>query len=90
MTKKELIDALIAKSGVNRKDVEAVIAALPETIKDEIRATGESAVYGLGTFKVSERAARTGRNPSTGAAIEIPASKVVSIKLTKDLRTSAQ
>lgn len=90
MTKKELINALIAKSGVERKSVEALISALPETIKEEIRANGEAAIYGLGTFKVSERAARTGKNPRTGEPLEIKASKVVSVKLTKDLRTSAQ
>jgi len=90
MTKKELIDALIAKTGVDRKGVEAVINALPETIKEEIRAKGESSVHGLGTFKVTERAARVGRNPATGEPLQIKASKAVSLKLTKELRTSAQ
>lgn len=86
MTKKELIEALATQSGVDRKEVAQVIEALPQLIKDQVKATGKAAIHGLGTFSVTERAAREGRNPQTGATIQIPAKRTVSVKLTRDLR----
>ena len=75
MNKYELIDAIAAKSGASKaetgKIVDAFIAAVVETVAkgDEVR------LIGFGTFGVSERAERTGRNPRSGESIKIPACK---------------
>ncbi|MBD8089330.1 HU family DNA-binding protein [Pseudomonas fluorescens] len=90
MTKKELIEALASQSGVDRKQVELVLKALPEAIKAELKDKGESAVYGLGTFKVSDRAARMGKNPQTGQPLQIAARKAVTMKPASDIRQSVQ
>lgn len=78
MTKAELVDQIYAKAGlaskaVTEKALNAAIAALSEAL-----AAGETVTFtGFGTFKVSERAPRKGRNPRTGEEIEIPSCKVV-------------
>ena len=78
MTKAELVDQIYAKAGlaskaVTEKALNATIAALSEAL-----AAGETVTFtGFGTFKVSERAPRKGRNPRTGEEIEIPSCKVV-------------
>lgn len=89
MTKKDLIAALSAQTGVDAKSTTKIIEALPALIKEQIKEKGAASVHGLGNFSVSERAARTGRNPQTGAALEIAAKKVVTVKLASDLRNAA-
>lgn len=90
MTKKELIDALFEQTGVDRKQATLIIEALPKIVKEEIRTKGTSTLFGLGTFSVSERAARTGRNPQTGATLQIAAKKTVKMKPAADIRSSAE
>jgi len=79
MTKSELIDAVATacKEEVNRKLAENVIDAVFETMGQAIIKEQRFSYPNFGTFKVSERAARTGRNPRTGAEIQIAASKTV-------------
>lgn len=76
MNKSELIDALAAKCDLSKASAGRAIEGLTEIITDTL-AKGETvSLIGFGTFSVSERAARTGRNPKTGAELKIAASKV--------------
>ena len=92
MTKKELIDAMVGNlrrsqvGSINKAQAEAVVDALFEVIGDELADDGRVTCAGFGTFKVMERAARKGRNPQTGAEIDIAASKTVTFKPTPALK----
>ena len=85
MNKTELVEAMAAKAGTSKKDTEAVLNAFIETVSDELQAKGKVQLVGFGTFETSERAARTGRNPQTGAEMKIPAKKVIKAKLSDKL-----
>ncbi len=80
MNRKELIDALAKKTGGTKADAERNIAALLEVITATLKKGDNIALVGFGTFEVRKRAARNGRNPSTGAAIKIKASKAPAFK----------
>jgi DNA-binding protein HU-beta len=86
MNKSELIDAIAGKASLTKTDaaqaLDAVISAVGEALKKGDSVT----LVGFGTFSVKERAARTGRNPKTGAAIQIAASKVPGFKAGKGLK----
>ncbi len=86
MKKAEMIEALANQTGLTKVDVEKVFGATFDLIKSELANGNNVAVAGFGTFKVSERAARSGRNPQTGETIQIAASKVVGFKAGKDLK----
>jgi DNA-binding protein HU-beta len=77
MTKAELVGKVAADAGVSAAEAEKVIAAFFDTVTKEAKAGEKVAWAGFGTFQVKARAARSGRNPATGAAIEIPASNVM-------------
>ena len=77
MTKANLVENVAAKTGLKKKDAEAAVAAVLGSVKDALAGGEKVVLIGFGTFSVKERAARTGRNPRTGAAIKIPASKNV-------------
>jgi DNA-binding protein HU-beta len=74
MNKAELIHALADKTGLTKADTEKTLNALVETIIDTVADGQEVALIGFGTFKAAHRAAREGRNPATGASIQIEAS----------------
>ncbi len=78
MTKAELINTV--SGDYTKKDAEAVVNAVFETIKGTLADDGNFSFPGFGTFKVKSRAARKGRNPRTGAEITIKASKTVTFK----------
>lgn len=80
MNRKELIDALAQKTGSTKIVAEHNIAALIEVIGETLGQGDSIALVGFGTFEVRERAARTGRNPKTGAELKIAASKVPAFK----------
>lgn len=80
MNRKELIDALAAKTGSTKTDADKNIAALLEIISETLGKGDSLALVGFGTFEVRERAARTGRNPATGAQLNIAASKTPAFK----------
>jgi len=80
MNRKELIDALANKTGSTKIVAEQNIAALIEVIGETLAHGDSIALVGFGTFEVRERAARTGRNPKTGAELKIAASKVPAFK----------
>ena len=80
MKKAEFIKATAAKAGVSQKEAQIVVAAAHEVIKDALKKGDTVPFLGFGTFKVSNRAARTGRNPQTGEAIKIAAAKLPTFK----------
>ncbi len=85
MNKQELISAIAEKTGLTKADVEKMVSAFVDTTKESL-AKGESLqLIGFGTFSVSERAARTGRNPQTGKELQIAAKKVAKFKAGKAL-----
>ena len=80
MNRKVLIDALAGKTGSTKADADKNIAALLEIISETLGKGENLALVGFGTFEVRERAARTGRNPATGAELNIAASKTPAFK----------
>lgn len=76
MNKAELVEAIAKRTGGTKVSVETTIDALMETVTGALSKGEAVALIGFGTFSMSRRAARKGRNPSTGAEIKIPASKV--------------
>lgn len=88
MAKKELINYVAEKSNLSKKDAETAVNAVFDGIVEALKTDGKIQLVGFGSFEVKERAARTGFNPATGAAIEIPASKVPVFKAGKALKES--
>lgn len=86
MRKSELIAATAKDAGVSRAVAEKVLNNAFENISSALRTGGGVLINGFGSFFVTQRAARTGRNPSTGAAVEIPAKRGVRFKPGKPLR----
>ena len=80
MKKSEMIEVLANQTGLTKADVERVFNGTFDLFKRELEKGNNVAVSGFGTFKISERAARDGRNPQTGETIHIAASKSVSFK----------
>jgi DNA-binding protein HU-beta len=75
MTKNELAEQVAKRNGVAASQARQMLETTIEVLSDELAAGGEVALAGFGKFSVSHRAARQGRNPSTGATINIAASK---------------
>ncbi len=80
MNKTELVAAVAEKAALSKKDAEKAVAAVVDTITAALADGDKVQLVGFGTFEVRERAARTGKNPRTGAAIKIDASKVPAFK----------
>ena len=78
MNKTELIAAVAEKAELSKKDAEKAIKAFTEAVSEELVKGGKIQLVGFGTFEVSERAAREGRNPKTGETMPIAASKTPS------------
>ena len=88
--KAELIAAISEKAGLSNKDAGAALSALIGEVADALKKGERVAISGFGTFSVSHRAARQGRNPQTGATIQIAASKNARFKAGKALKDSIQ
>ncbi len=86
MNKTELISAVAEKADLSKKDSEAAVKALVETVTEELKKGEKVQLVGFGTFEVSERAAREGRNPQTGKVMKIKASKAPKFKAGKALK----
>jgi len=86
MNKSELIAAISQKSGLTRADSEKVLASFVETISDTLAGGGDVQIMGFGSFSISERPARSGRNPRTGEEIQISAAKMPKFKAGKGLK----
>ncbi len=85
ITKDQLISDLAEAIDLQKNDVRALLEQLSEIVADALENDGEITLPGIGKLKVSERAARTGRNPQTGKAIEIAAKKVIKLVPAKAL-----
>ena len=88
ITKDQLISDLAEACDLQKSDVRALLDQLGEIVADALENDGEISLPGIGKLKVSERAARTGRNPQTGKSIEIAAKKVVRFVPAKALADS--
>ncbi len=88
MNKADLVAAMAEKAGVSKKDAEASLKAFTDVVAEELKKGEKIQLVGFGTFEVSERAARTGRNPQTGAEMTIAASKAPKFKPGKALKDS--
>ncbi len=86
MTKTELIAAVAAKAELSKKDADKAVNAVIEAITDAMVNGDKVQLVGFGTFEVRDRAAREGKNPSTGEKINIPATKVPAFKAGKALK----
>ncbi len=86
MNKTELVAAVAEKAALSKKDAEKAIGAVIDAITGALTDGDKVQLVGFGTFEVRERGARTGKNPRTGAAIEIAASKVPAFKAGKALK----
>ncbi|SIS36623.1 HU family DNA-binding protein [Insolitispirillum peregrinum] len=86
MNKSDLVDAVAAESGLTKADAAKAVDALFDAITGALKQGDEVRLVGFGTFAVSERAARTGKNPRTGEEITIEASKQPKFKPGKGLK----
>jgi DNA-binding protein HU-beta len=76
MNKGELVDAIADKAGVTKKEADAVLTAVLESIQEAVAAGNKVTLVGFGTFEARERQSREGRNPKTGEVMTIPATTV--------------
>ena len=86
MNKTELVAAMAEQTNLSKKDVEAVLKSFIDVVSEELKKGEKVQLVGFGTFEVSERAAREGRNPQTGETMEIKASKTPKFKAGKALK----
>lgn len=86
MNKADLITAIAEKAELSKKDAELALKAFIDVTTEALAKGDKISLVGFGTFEVSERAARTGRNPKTGEAMEIAASKAPKFKAGKPLK----
>jgi len=86
MNKTELVAAMAEQSGLSKKDAEKALKAFTDVVSEELQKGGKVQLVGFGTFEVSQRAARDGRNPQTGEVMPIAASKAPKFKAGKALK----
>ena len=86
MNKSELIEAVAASADIPKAAASRAVDAVVDAITDALKKNDQVVLVGFGTFSVKDRAARTGRNPQTGAPIEIAAAKIPSFKAGKALK----
>ena len=86
MNRTELVAAMAEKTQLSKKDAEAALKAFVDVVSEEMKKGEKVQLVGFGTFEVSERAAREGRNPQTGETMTIAASKTPKFKAGKALK----
>lgn len=86
MNKTELVAAVAEQADISKKDAEKVLKAFVDVVTEELKKEHKIQLVGFGTFEVSERAAREGRNPRTGETMTIAASKAPKFKAGKALK----
>lgn len=86
MNKTELVAAIADQAGISKKDAEKALKAFTDIVGAQLKKGDKIQLVGFGTFEVSERAAREGRNPQTGKSMKIPASKAPKFKAGKALK----
>lgn len=90
MNKTELVAAVAAKAELSKKDAEAAVNAVFDSVKDALAEGDKVSLIGFGTFSVKTRAARTGLNPRTKETIEIPESKIPAFKAGSALKDAVK
>lgn len=90
MNKAELIAAMSELSNLSKKDCDAALTAFITATENALKSGDEVRLVGFGSFERKERAARIGRSPSSGASVEIPASKAPVFKASKTFKASVQ
>ena len=86
MNKAELISKIADDAGITKTQANATVDSFVEAVTKTLKGGGKVTLVGFGTFSVSKRAARNGRNPQTGAPIQIAAAKIPSFKAGKALK----
>ena len=90
ITKEHLVEALAKKVCCSKKEAVDCLNLTLEEIKESLKKGNDVVLTGFGTFVVSKRKARIGRNPQTGAALKIPARKAVRFKVSKTLKDAVK
>lgn len=90
VNKEMLVDAVANATGLSKKDVASVLESLTDQITESLKKGNKVTLTGFGVFKTSQRAAREGRNPQTGAAISIPAMTVPKFTAGKSLKEAVK
>jgi len=88
MNKTELIDAIAKDAEISKADAKKALESVIENVTSTLKEGGKIALVGFGSFSVSKREARDGRNPQTGAAIKIAAKNVVKFKAGSELESA--
>lgn len=88
MNKTQLAEIVAAKASIKKKDADAVVSAIFDSISDALAAGEKVQIFGFGSFEVKQRAARVGRNPRTKEEMTIPAFKCASFSPSKSLKES--
>ena len=88
MNKSELVDKIAADAGITKTQADAAISSFTEAVTKTCKKDGKVIIVGFGSFSLTKRKARTGRNPQTGAALKIKASKTVKFSAGKTLKDS--
>jgi integration host factor subunit beta len=86
MTKADLIEEVSTLAEVTRKDGEVIVETIFDSIVKSLRAGDKIEIRGFGSFRTRQRKARVGRNPKTGARVEVPAKKIPFFKPSKELK----
>lgn len=86
MNKTQLVEVMAQKAELTKKDAEKALVAFEEAVKEELIQGGKVQLVGFGTFEVTERKARIGRNPKTNEEIQIPECKAPKFKAGKSLK----
>jgi DNA-binding protein HU-beta len=86
VNKEELVNAVATKTKLSKKDTEATVNAMVQSVSDALAKGDKVTLVGFGTFQVRERAAREGRNPRTGGVLKIPARKAPAFAAGKGLK----
>ena len=86
MNRAELVEAMANKTGMSKATSDEAVKAFIEVVSEELKKGGKVQLVGFGTFETSKRAARTGRNPQTGAETKIPACVAPKFKAGKALK----
>jgi len=90
MNKQDLINSISEKSGLTKKDVEAVLNTFLGEVTDALSSGEKVQLIGFGTFETRKRSARVGRNPQTGATLPIPESKIPAFKAGNKLKEAVK
>lgn len=86
LTKSEMLNQLVSKTGLKKKEVQSVLDAQNELLYKVLKKEKKYKLQGLGIFSVKKRAARMARNPMTGEAVKVPAKTVLKFRVGKDLK----